>query len=127
MLRGVGVDLLSMERIRPLLGAPEDPFFERTYTPAERAAARASADPLRYYAERFAAKEAVFKALGISGEGVRLNQIETLNDKTGAPQVRLYGALEERGRRLGIVSIHISLSHEPPFVAAFAVCEAGEG
>ena len=63
MIHGVGVDVLSVKRLEPLMRDLNDPFFQ-VYTPAERAEAEAAAEPLLYYAERFAAKEAVFKAHG---------------------------------------------------------------
>lgn len=123
MIHGVGVDIMNMDRIRPLIDTPEDPFFLKTYTSAERLAGFSSSDPLRYLSERFAAKEAVFKALGISAEGVRLNEIEVISDEVGRPRVRLYGALLEYARKKEASDILLSLSHEPPYVTAFAVCQ----
>lgn len=123
MIHGVGVDIMNMDRIRPLINNPEDPFFLKTYTNAERLAASKSSDPLRYWSERFAAKEAVFKALGISSEGIRLNEIEIISDEIGRPRVRLYGALLKYARKKELSDILLSLSHEPPYVTAFAVCQ----
>ena len=122
MIHGIGVDLIDEGRLGPLAD-PLDPFITKVYTAAEQAEALASPHPHRYYAERFAAKEALFKALRISGDGVRLNEIETLNDGHGAPFIRLYGALEQRARELGIAAIHVSLSNDPPYSTAFVVCE----
>ena len=101
---------------------PDDPFF-RVYTAAERAEAAASADPLYYYAERFAAKEAVFKALGLDGDHARLNEIETLHGACGRPEVHLYGAIREHALHAGVTAVHISLSGDAPFVIACAVSE----
>ena len=123
MIYGVGVDIMNMDRIRPLVNNPNDPFFLKTYTAAERSAAWESLDPLRYLSERFAAKEAVFKALGISPEGVRFNEIEVISDEIGRPRVHLYGALREHAKRKEFSEILLSLSHEPPNVIAFAVCQ----
>ena len=123
MIHGVGVDLIDERRLGPLADPLTDPFITKVYTGAEQTEALASHDPRRYYAERFAAKEALFKALRISGEGVRLNEIETLNDETGAPFIRLYGNLEQRARELGITAIHVSLSNDSPYSTAFVVCE----
>ena len=123
MIHGIGVDLIDEGRLGPLADPLTDPFITKVYTKAEQAEALASQDPRRYYAERFAAKEALFKALRISGEGVRLNEIETLSDEHGAPFIRLCGALEQRARELGIAAIHVSLSNDPPYSTAFVVCE----
>lgn len=123
MIHGIGVDLIDERRLGPLADPLTDPFIAKVYTKAEQAEALAASDPRRYYAERFAAKEALFKALRISGEGVRLNEIETLNGETGAPFIRLYGGLEQRARELGITAIHVSLSNDSPYSTAFVVCE----
>lgn len=123
MIHGVGVDIMNMDRIRPLIDTPEDPFFLKTYTSAEREAAFSSSDPLRYLSERFAAKEAVFKALGISAEGVRLNEIEVISDEIGCPKVQLHGSLRKFAQKKEISAVLLSLSHEPPYVTAFAVCQ----
>ena len=95
MIHGVGIDLIDERRLGPL-DDPQDPFITKVYTQAEQAQALASQYPRRYYAERFAAKEALFKALRISGDGVHLSEIETLNGEHGAPFIQLYGSLEQR-------------------------------
>lgn len=123
MIHGIGIDFIDERRIRPLLDTPSDSFFQKTYTEAERMQAEGSVEPIRYYAERFAAKEAVFKALRISGDGVRLNEIETLNDDTGAPYVKLYGYLEQCRQKMGISAIHISITRDPPYSLAYVICE----
>lgn len=123
MIHGIGVDLIDQRRIKPLLENRNDPFFQKIYTDAERRLAETSTDPLRFYAERFAAKEAVFKALGLHGNEIRLNEIETLNSAWGAPKVTLYGALERWRLSMGISDIHISLSNDPPYSVAYVICE----
>lgn len=122
MIHGIGVDILSMERLKPLMNTPDDPFF-RVYTAAERAEAAASPDPLCYYAGRFAAKEAVFKALSLSGDRVRLSDIETLRGAYGQPVVTLHGTLKAHAEAQNITAVHLSLSNDPPYVVAYAVCE----
>ena len=122
MIHGVGIDLIVERRLGPL-DDPQDPFITKVYTQAEQAQALASQYPRRYYAERFAAKEALFKALRISGDGVHLSEIETLNGEHGAPFIQLYGSLEQRARELGITAIHVSLSNDSPYSTAFVVCE----
>lgn len=122
MIHGIGVDILSMERLRALMNTPDDPFF-RVYTAAERTEALAAPDPLCYYAGRFAAKEAVFKALSLSGDRVRLSDIETLRGAYGQPTVTLHGELKRHAAAQSITAIHLSLSNDPPYVIAYAVCE----
>lgn len=122
MIHGVGVDILSLERIAPMLREETDPFF-RVYTPAERAEAERAEDTALYYAGRFAAKEAVFKSLGMDGDRARLNEIETLHGEYGQPLVTLHGALADFARSKGIATVHLSLSNEPPYVIAYAISE----
>lgn len=122
MIHGIGTDILSMERLKPLMNTLDDPFF-RVYTAAEREEAAASPDPLCYYAGRFAAKEAVFKALSLSGDRVRLSDIETLRGAYGQPVVTLHGDLKTHAAAQSITAIHLSLSNDPPYVIAYAVCE----
>ncbi len=123
LIHGVGVDVLSVKRLEPLMRDLNDPFFQ-VYTPAERAEAEAAAAPLLYYAERFAAKEAVFKALRMDSAHVRLNEIETLHGKYGEPYVALHGWLKQYAEENGVGRIHISISNDTPIVVAYAVCES---
>lgn len=80
-------------------------------------------DPDIYFATRFAAKEAVFKSIGIDGNTVRLDDIEISNNQYGAPEVRLTGELAAIAEKQGIKSIQISLSWDGEYAVAFAVAE----
>ena len=122
-MKHVGVDILNISRIRALEGAWDDPFFTKTFTPAERAYCLSSAKPVLAFAEAFAAKEAVFKSLGMSGNDVRLDQIEIRRNEIGQPVVTLLPPLSEKAAAAGIARIHLSLSSETELVAAFAVSE----
>lgn len=116
MSSGVGIDLLEIDRLeRALRRYPR--LAERIFTPAERDYAAARARPARHLAARFAAKEAVVKALGLSG-GFGLAQIEVLAGEP--PTVELYGRVAEAaGRR----RIDVSLTHSRDFAAAVAIVE----
>lgn len=126
MIRGIGVDIMDLSRIAPLEGKWDDPFFRRIFTEAERSEAtqrESESGPhaaLRYYAGRFAIKEAVAKALNASEVAVEFPQIETLAADTGAPVTRIVGSAEEATRG---VTLHVSLSHEEGTVIAFCVAE----
>lgn len=126
MIRGVGVDIMDLARIAPLAGKWDDPFFRRIFTDGERAeaAAREAEDgseaALRYFAGRFAIKEAVAKALNAREVAVEFPQIETLAAETGAPMTRLVG---DAARLDGHCTLHVSLSHEENVVIAFCVAE----
>jgi holo-[acyl-carrier protein] synthase len=114
MTAGVGIDLLEIDRLeRALERHPR--LAERIFTRAELEYSAARARPARHLAARFAAKEAVFKALGLRG-GLGLSEIEVVAGEP--PTVRLSGAAAEAaaGRR-----VEISLTHSRDNAAAVAV------
>ena len=108
----LGLDLIEILRIRRLLKKEGDRFLARVFTPAEAAYARTKAAPAEALAARFAAKEAVMKALGTGwGKGVGWTQIEVIRSKDGAPAIRLTGAAARRAKALGIRRWLVSLTH----------------
>lgn len=123
MILGIGTDLMDMERLSKESLSREDPFAVRTFSEAELDAADKTQDPYSYLAVRFAGKEAVFKAFRRSIPHARFSEIEILNDQNGAPCVNLYGYTKKAALQLGITQIHISLTYEKEYAAAFAVLE----
>ena len=124
MIHGIGTDILHIDRIRPLYEKdPEDAFFQSVFTTEERRLIAGRPAPLYGYATRFAGKEAVFKALQIGSDEIRLNEIEILEDSRGIPKVILHGHAKELAARLQIGQIHLSLSYEADYAIAYAVCE----
>ncbi len=116
MSSGVGIDLLEIDRLeRALERHPR--LAQRVFTRAERDYAEARARPARHLAARFAAKEAVVKALGLSG-GFGLGQIEVVAGEP--PSVRLSGRAADvaAGRR-----VDLSLTHSRDFAAAVAIVD----
>ena len=75
MISGIGVDILNISRLDRSLGF-NDPFVLKTFTAAEIDEAKKSRDSARFFASRFACKEAIFKCLKMDGNVVRLNEIE---------------------------------------------------
>ena len=122
-MQHVGIDIVYISRFRHLDGSWDDPFFRKTFTPAETAFCLSSSHPLVSFAEAFCAKEAVFKSLGMESDAVRLDQIEILRNGIGQPTVTLLPPLEEKAKENGITRVHLSLSYEEDLVAAFAVSE----
>ena len=129
MILGIGTDILNMHLLEDCSLAPSDPFLRRTYTEEEQREAAAREDSRAYYATRFAAKEALFKALYAAadprrGEAPkRGTEMEVLTLENGAPCVRLSGDAKERARSMGVTKIHLSLSYDTPYAVAFAVLE----
>jgi holo-[acyl-carrier protein] synthase len=109
---GVGIDLIEIERVeRALERRPR--LADRLFTPAELAYARERARPGRHLAARFAAKEAVIKALG---QGLPMRQIEVVSGEP--PRLQLHGRAAEVA---GDAEIAISLTHSNESAAAIAI------
>ena len=123
MIFGIGTDLLELNRMRSGILREEDPFVRRTFTEKERKEAAGKDDPRLYFAGRFAAKEAVYKALRLSPELIDLSEIEVLTESSGAPRVILHDRLRDYKNQQGIRKVHVSLSYEKETVLAFAVAE----
>ena len=92
MITGIGIDLVEIQRIRQMIKRFEQSFLDRVYTPAEQREAGYRHDPAAYYAGRWAAKEALGKALGCGiGSRCAFTDIETTNSPTGKPVMTLSG------------------------------------
>ena len=120
-----GVDLIEIARVKRILARYGDRFLERVFTPAEVLYCRARLPEL---AARFAAKEAVAKALGvgvrmIARDGVRWRDVEVTGDARGKPLIRLYGRAAERAAELGLTEWAVSLSHTREHAIAFVVAQ----
>jgi holo-[acyl-carrier protein] synthase len=114
MASGVGIDLIEIDRLERAL-ARHPRLAERVFTAAEREYATSRTRPARHLAARFAAKEAVVKALGLSG-GFGLGEIEVVAGEP--PTVRLSGRAATAAEGMGL---QISLTHSRDFAAAVAV------
>lgn len=114
----VGVDMIEIPRVARVLQRHPRRFLDRVYTPEEVAFCRGRVPEL---AARFAAKEAVMKALGTGARSVAWRDIEVLPDRRGKPLVYLYGGAEARAEAIGLHAIDISLSHLADFAVAVVV------
>ncbi len=115
----VGIDMIEIERVAHVLARHPERFLRRCFTPAEVAFCRGRVPEL---AARFAAKEAVMKALGTGARSVAWRDIEVLPDRRGKPLVYLYGGARDRADHIGLHAIDISLSHLDSFAIASVVC-----
>ncbi len=118
-----GVDLISISRVERVLQRYGDRFLERVYTPDEVTYARGRPAEL---AARFAAKEAVAKALGVGVRmmapgGIHWREAEIVGDRRGKPLVRLSGRAAERSLELGLKEWAVSLSHTDDHAIALVV------
>ncbi len=120
MIRGVGVDLLSIERMAGR--AAQERFMARVFSGREREELARCGNKAETLAGRFCAKEAVSKALGIALTMHDLPCI-IIDGMQGQPQVVLTGHVKEQFDRAGGGRIHVSITHERGRAAAFAVWE----
>jgi len=125
MILGHGIDLCGVQRIRRMLADHGDRFLDRTFTEAEVAYARRRKKGFEEtLAGRFAAKEAVMKALGTGWrEGVKFKGIEILKRPSGKPYVVLHGTTAEKARALGVTAWHITITHTEDLAIASAIAE----
>lgn len=125
MVLGVGVDVVEVERLRKLIARHGRRFLRRVFTAREIAWCGRRAQPEVHYAARFAAKEAVLKALGTGwSEGLAFTQVEVRRARSGAPSVVLTGAARARARKAGAARFHLSLSHDAGVAVAFVLAES---
>jgi len=124
MILGVGLDVVETERIARALALHGRRFEERVYTAAERAECAERADRAQALAGRFAAKEALLKALGTgSARGISFQQVEVVRADGGSPTMSVTGSAAAEARRRGVRQIHVSLSHQPGLAAAVVILE----
>lgn len=125
MVAGIGVDIVDVQDLRRRM-ARSPGLEERVFDPSESAWCRGMAEPWQHFAARFAAKEAVMKALGTGWSGgVAFRDIVVVREGEGPPTVALHG---EAGRRVEAAGgrVTISLSHAGGTAIAFAVYETVE-
>jgi holo-[acyl-carrier protein] synthase len=120
MLR-TGVDLIEVSRIRDSAARFGERFYKRFFTEGERAYC---ADRYTAYAARFAAKEAVAKALGTGIGDVSWVEIEIVADERSKPEIVLHGSAAALAAKLGLVEWSISLSHTHEYAIAFVVAQS---
>ena len=121
MILGVGIDLVSIKRIERVYRRRPERFLRRIFTAAERDFLRERRFYMPAMASRFAAKEAVLKAIGCGIGPAGLREVEVLAPPGKPPRVRLYGDAARLAEEHGITAVEISLTHEPPFACAVAV------
>jgi holo-[acyl-carrier protein] synthase len=124
LILGAGVDLAEVERIRAAVERYGERFLARVFTDAEIEYVNQKANKYERFAARFAAKEAAMKALGTGWRrGITWKDFEVANLPSGRPTLRLHGMAAEIAGRLGVKSVHLSLTHTARDGMAFVVLE----
>ena len=118
MKLATGVDLIEINRIEEVIARHGKHYLERIYTPAELEQCGRRAESL---AGRFAAKEAVAKALGSGIGDVSWKEIEVLGDEQHAPRLTLYGTAKQKADELGLTTWSVSISHSQSHSVALVV------
>lgn len=122
MIIGIGCDLIELSRIEKALINPK--FVEKVFTAEEiKYCTARESQKTQSYAARYAAKEAVAKALGTGFRGGSLHEIEVVNDSMGKPEVQLSGFFAALFKERGCRKIHLSLSHVKTCAMAQVVME----
>ncbi len=119
---GHGIDLVEVSRIRAMLDEHGQRFLDRCFTPAEQSHKAESRRRIEHLAARFAAKEAVLKALGtgLTG-GIAWTDIEVLTAPSGAPKLTLHASAEAAAARLGATAWVLSLTHTDSLAMASVI------
>ena len=120
---GIGVDICDVSRMKSF--SLESRFIERFFSDAEREYLQGKKAGLaQSMAGMYAAKEAFSKVLGSGVRGFELKEVEVLHNPAGQPYYRISGKARKVMEKQGIVSLHLSISHDGGMAVAFAV---GEG
>ena len=122
-VRGIGIDLVPIARMREVMARWQERFVTRVFTPDEIAYCRSRRDPAPHFAARFAAKEAGLKALGTGLRlGVSWRELEVQRERGGPPVLVLRGRSREIARqRRGADRMLLALSHDGDYAIAQAM------
>ena len=124
MIFGIGVDVLEAARIKKVYDRFGDHFIERLLLPAERAQLAKTRRTERFLAMRFAAKEAIVKAMGTGfAHGMWIRDVGVVQNAWGRPEVVYSARGEKMRRKLGIGGGHVTLTDEAGLIVAVAVLE----
>lgn len=124
MIYGIGTDIVAIERFRKFLDSGNCAIIERLFTLDERTGCGSKKDTASCLAARFAAKEAFLKALGTGlRDGISWHDMAVTNNALGKPELTLSGQAAAQFRLNGLISIHLSLSHDGGNAIAMVVLE----
>ncbi len=125
MIKGIGIDLIEIERIKKAMEKPG--FLEKYFTPAEIKMFEENGNKPSKVAGNFSTKEAVVKVFGTGFRQARLIEIEVLRDDMGKPVVHLTGGAAAVSAKLGIDYLYVSISNTDTHVTAVAIGEKATG
>ena len=125
MIKGIGIDLISIDRIRKAERQWGERFLKRVFSDLERARAPRSSSRWQYLASRFSAKEAFFKALGTGiAKGFGFKDVMVVNEDSGRPRILVSDKVKKDLDSQGIRRIHLSISHEGGAAVTMVILES---
>ena len=123
MIFGIGIDLIEVPRVEKL-ARKEDKFLKKIFTQTEIDYCRKFKNGSQNFAGRFAVKEAFSKAMGTGlSNGIKFNEIETVNDDLGKPEIVLYGSTKEILKERDLKCVHVSIAHLKDYATAIVIIE----
>ncbi len=124
MICGIGIDLVENDRLARIIAKWGSKFLQRVFSDGEISYCEKHSQAAVNYGARFAAKESFVKALGVGlGRGVKLKEIEVVNDKQGKPDLVLRGEAKAQIEKRKIVKVHLSLTHTKSYASAIVLLE----
>ena len=121
-VQAIGIDIVEIKRLEKTSKRWGKAFLKKVYTQRELDYAHGKRFPYQHLAARFAAKEAIFKALGeVETDFVGWKNVEILNDGNGKPVVHWHGAAEKSRKKRGVRGVVVSLSHTENYAVASAM------
>ncbi len=116
---GIGVDLVEVDRMEKAMFGHPDRFRKRVFTALEVEYCEPRKNHFEHYAARFAAKEAVMKALGTGWrKGVAFSEIEVCRTEAGKPEIVLHGKTKQQAEKAGVLHAYLSISHTKRYAVA---------
>ncbi|MBL4653892.1 MAG: holo-ACP synthase [Flavobacteriales bacterium] len=123
MILGIGVDIAEVDRITRSV-SDGNHFKKRVFTEIEQNYCDGLKNFGESYAARYAAKEALFKALGTGWRGeLKFTEVEVVNNELGKPKIFLHGEAKRMADKMGVKSVHVSLSHTKETAIAYLILE----
>ena len=124
MIYGIGIDLVENDRLEKIIKKWGDKFLNKIFSKGEILYCTRHAQSSIHFGARFAAKESFLKALGLGlGGGVKLSDIEVINDETGKPALKLNGTARTQIEKRNVTNIHLSLTHTKKYATAVVLLE----
>lgn len=121
-IKGLGVDLMEIERLKRSIERRGKRLLEKIFTEEEIKYCFSMGEPYQHLTARFCLKEAVLKAFGLGlSKGVTLRDVEVKLDKLGKPYVEIHGRLKEEAEKYGVSRIIVSMSHSGEYAIAVAI------